>query len=135
MSYRIEEIEGIGPSFGQKLGVAGVARTTDLLKRCGSAKGRKEISAATGIDTSRLLKWANLADLMRVKGVGRQFSELLEAAGVDTVKELKQRNAENLAARMKEVNAAKRLSRSVPSSGQVGDWVEQAKSLRAVISH
>ena len=34
----------------------------------------------------------------------REYSELLEAAGVDTVKELAARNAENLAAKMKEVN-------------------------------
>ena len=72
---------------------------------------------------------------MRVKGIGKQFSELLEAAGVDTVKELKQRNAENLAAKMREVNQAKRLTRTVPSSFQIKGWVEQAKSLQPAISH
>ena len=55
-----------------------------------------------------LLKWANMADLMRISGVGAEYSELLEAAGVDTVKELRNRNAENLAAKMAEVNDNKK---------------------------
>ena len=135
MSYRVEEIEGIGPSYGGKLEGIGIVLTSDLLKTCGTAKGRRQVAAASGIREAQLLKWANLADLMRVKGIGKQFSELLEAAGVDTVKELKQRNAENLAAKMREVNQAKRLTRTVPSSFQIKGWVEQAKSLQPAISH
>jgi hypothetical protein len=50
-----------------------------------------------------------MADLMRISGGGEEYSELLEAAGVDTVKGLKQRKAENLAARMEEVDGAKKL--------------------------
>ncbi|MFT5175412.1 MAG: nucleotidyltransferase/DNA polymerase involved in DNA repair [Gammaproteobacteria bacterium] len=49
-----------------------------------------------------------MSDLMRVSGIGQEFSELLEAAGVDTVKELRNRNADNLAAKMAEVNAQKK---------------------------
>ena len=135
MSYRIERIEGIGPAYGMKLEESGIVMTADLLKRCGSAKGRKEVAARSGVKEAQLLKWANLADLMRIKGVGGQFSELLEAAGVDTVKELRQRNADNLAAKMREVNETKRLTRTVPSPYQVKGWVEQAKSLDPAISH
>ena len=76
-----------------------------------------------------------MADLMRISGVGSEFSELLEAAGVDTVKELRNRNAENLAAKIAEVNAQKKLTRTVPSAETVAGWVEQAKKLDPVISH
>lgn len=135
MIYKIQEIEGIGPTYGQTLEKAGIILTEDLLKTCRSAKGRKEVAAATGLSVGQLLKWANLADLMRIKGIGKQFSELLEAAGVDTVKELKQRRGDNLAAKMKQVNEAKRLTGVAPSEKQVGGWVEQAKALRPVMSH
>jgi predicted flap endonuclease-1-like 5' DNA nuclease len=97
--------------------------------------GRKATAEKTGVSESQLLKWANMADLMRISGVGSEFSELLEAAGVDTVKELRNRNAENLAAKMAEVNATKKLTRSVPSGKVVTGWVEQAKTLEPLITH
>lgn len=135
MNYSIAEIEGIGPAYGQKLVAAGVKSTGQLLKRGATPAGRKELEAATGIAHALILKWCNLADLMRVKGVGKQYSELLEAAGVDTIKELKNRKAENLAAKMKEVNDAKKLCRSAPSVKLVVKWVEQAKVTAPAISY
>lgn len=135
MKYKIEEIEGIGPAYGEKLKAAGIADTDALLARCGGRQGRADVAKETGLDESRLLKWANLADLMRISGVGEEYSELLEAAGVDTVKELQYRNAENLAARMAEVNAAKKLTRVVPAASQIAQWIEQAKGLTPLISH
>ena len=135
MNYPIEEIEGIGPVYGKKLAAAGITTTNKLLECCASAKGRREIAGKTGLDDGQLLKWANLADLMRISGIGKQFSELLEAAGVDTVKELRNRRPDNLAAKMKEVNTAKKLTRSTPSEKQVARWVDQAKSLPPVITH
>ncbi len=72
---------------------------------------------------------------MRIKGIGTQYSDLLEASGVDTVKELKMRNAGNLAARMAEVNAAKKLTRAVPAEKMVAGWIEQAKVLAPAVSH
>ncbi|MDH3887590.1 MAG: DUF4332 domain-containing protein [Gammaproteobacteria bacterium] len=135
MSYKIEEIEGIGPAYAEKLSAADVRTTDDLLKLCCDARGRKSTSEKTGVSEAQLLKWANMADLMRISGVGSEYSELLEAAGVDTVKELRNRNAENLAAKMAEVNETKNLTRTVPSEKVVKGWVEQAKTLDPLITH
>ena len=92
-------------------------------------KARKALATETGLEEARILKWANMADLMRVKGIGEEYSELLEAAGVDTVKELKTRKAENLAAKIAEANAAKKLVRAVPGPKLVARWIDGAKSL------
>ena len=135
MAYKIEEIEGIGPSYREKLGTAEIKTTDDLLKLCCDAKGRKHVAESTGIGEKQLLKWANMADLMRISGVGQEYSELLEAAGVDTVKELRNRNAEHLADKMKEVNEQKKLARSTPSTSSVTKWVDQAKTLDPLITH
>ncbi len=135
MSYRIEEIEGIGPSYAKKLAAAKISTTRDLLKLCCSRKGRKDVCESTGVSEKQLLKWANLADLMRISGIGRQYSELLEAAGVDTVKELRNRNAVNTAKKMAEVNAEKKLTRRTPPTSQVENWIDQAKKLDPVITH
>ena len=135
MTYRIEEIEGIGPTYGAKLEAAGIDTTEKLLEACCDPQGRQSTAEKTGIDASRLLKWTNMADLMRISGVGEEYSELLEAAGVDTVKELRNRNAANLTAKMAEVNEAKNLVRQVPGEAAVAKWVEQAKSLPPKISY
>jgi predicted flap endonuclease-1-like 5' DNA nuclease len=135
MGYKIDEIEGIGPAYAGKLATAKIGTTDDLLKLCCDAKGRKTTAETTGISEGQLLKWANMADLMRVSGVGSEYSELLEAAGVDTVKELRNRNAENLAAKMAEVNETRKLTRNVPSEKVVSGWIDQAKSLDPLITH
>lgn len=135
MSYKIEEIEGIGPVFAGKLAKADITTTDHLLEKCGSRKGRSDISKVTECTESQLLKWANMADLMRISGVGSEYSELLEAAGVDTVKELRTRNAANLTEAMKTTNETKKLTRQTPSLKNVEDWIAQAKTMDPKVSH
>ncbi|MDX1428964.1 MAG: DUF4332 domain-containing protein [Rhodothermales bacterium] len=132
---KLSTIEGIGASLATKFKKAGVGSVEALLKKGSTAKGRKELEAATGIDGKRVLRFVNHADLMRVKGVGGEYSELLEAAGVDTGVELSKRNAPNLHAKMKEVNAKKKLVRQLPSQSQVEGWVSQDKKLGRMVSH
>lgn len=71
----------------------------------------------------------------RIKGIGSEYADLLEAAGVDTVPELAQRNADNLYAKLKEINEAKDLVRRLPSEAQVVDWVAQAKALPRLLEY
>lgn len=128
-------IEGIGDTLAAKLVEAGVKGTDALLQKGASKQGRQTLAEAAGIDEGRILKFVNHADLMRIKGIGGEFSELLEAAGVDTVPELAQRNAANLAAKMAEVNATKKLTRVVPTEPVVEAWVAQANTLDRVVTH
>lgn len=134
-NLKIEEVEGIGPAFGDKLRSAGIGETDALLQRAGTAKGRQELAAATGISQANLLKWVNAADLYRIEGVGPEYAELLECAGVDTIKELGMRNAEQLAAKCAEVNREKKLTRRVPKASVIAGWIDQAKQLEPKVSH
>ena len=134
-SYAISDIEGIGPKFAEKLKKSGIRSTAKLLDKAKDPKGRKAVAEETDIDISKILKWANMADLMRVRGVAEEYSELLEAAGVDTVKELRNRNAKNLAAKMAEVNAERKLVRLVPSEKSVTKWVDHAKTLDPMMTY
>jgi len=131
----IQDIEGIGPAFGEKLEAAGIKTVEALLEQGASAAGRKAIEVQTGIDGGKILTWVNHADLFRIKGVAGQFSELLEASGVDTVAELAQRNPANLAAKMGEVNAEKNLANRVPSESEVEKWIEEAGTLPKIVTH
>lgn len=135
MSYPVKDIEGIGTTLAEKLIKSGVSTTAILLERGKDPKGRKSLAGETGIDEGRILEFVNRADLMRIKGVGEEYSDLLEAAGVDTVKELKTRRADNLTKRIAEVNAEKKLVRQLPSEKAVAGWIEQAKTLPAVVTY
>lgn len=135
MSYKIEEIEGVGPVYAEKLQAAGINTVEDLLAQAITPKQRKELAAATDISEKLILKWANHADLFRIKGVGPQFAELLEAAGVDTVKELRHRVAANLAKKLEEVNAEKNLTNRVPAESEVQKMIDQAKELPQTLTY
>ena len=134
-SYKISTVEGIGATYADKLVEAGVRTVNTLLKKGCNREGRKTLSAITGIDESRLLSWVNMADLYRIKGIGSEYAELLHVTGVDTVKEMRTRNAENLLARIVEVNNSHRRVRQMPTLKQVQEWVETAKTLPPVVTH
>ncbi|MBO5625695.1 MAG: DUF4332 domain-containing protein [Prevotella sp.] len=134
-NYKIIDVEGIGPVYGEKLQAAGIKDTDALLEKCAKPAGRKALEEETGISGKLILTWTNHCDLMRINGVGPQFSELLEAAGVDTVKELKHRVPANLQAKLEEVNAEKNLVNRVPAVAEVEKMIAQAKELPAVMEY
>ena len=133
MHGHIEAIEGIGPKYAEILRGAGIASTGQLLAQGSRPQGRRELAERLNINEKLILQWVNMSDLFRIKGVGGQYAELLEASGVDTVKELRNRNAPNLADKMREVNAQKRLVRQVPNLERVENWIQQAKQLEPAV--
>jgi predicted flap endonuclease-1-like 5' DNA nuclease len=133
---KIEDVEGIGPTFAAKLIEAGVSTTDALLQRGATETGRNRLSEATGISERQLLEWVNHVDLMRIDGVGSEYADLLEAAGVDSCAELARRNAANLANTFQELDAARpNWIRQIPSEATIAGWIEQADHLAKVVSH
>ncbi|OPX79927.1 MAG: DNA polymerase IV [Methanosaeta sp. PtaB.Bin039] len=126
---RIKEIQGIGPTYAEKLIQIGLKTTEELLEAGATKKGRDNLVSKTGISNKLILEWVNLADLFRVKGIGEKYSDLLEEAGVDTVVELSKRKPENLYAKLLEVNQAKNLVKRPPTQKEIVSWIDQAKSL------
>jgi predicted flap endonuclease-1-like 5' DNA nuclease len=130
---KLDEIEGIGPSYAKTLRGAGIDTIEELLERGGSPAGRDGIANKSGLSPKLILEWVNHADLMRIDGVGSEYADLLEAAGVDTVAELAQRNAANLAAKLEEVNEG--LVRRVPTEAEVTNWIAEAKTLPKAVQY
>ena len=133
---KIEDVEGIGPTFASKLIEAGVSTTDALLERGATETGRDRLSEATGISERQLLEWVNHVDLMRIDGVGSEYADLLEAAGVDSCAELARRNAANLGMTFQELDAARpHWIRQIPSEATIAGWIEQADHMTKVVSH
>ena len=135
MDYKIIDVEGIGDVYAAKLKEVGINTVEELLEAAKKPAGRAALAEKTGISPKLVLTWANHADLMRINGVGPQFSELLEAAGVDTVKEFRNRVAENLVAKMNEVNEQKHLVGRVPSATELQKMIDQAKELEPMMEY
>ena len=132
---KIRDVEGIGPVAAGKLAEAGIKDTEAFLSAAGNKAGRKKLAELTSLREPQILTWVNMCDLFRINGVAGQYAELLVAAGVDTVKELATRRADNLSAKMAEVNQTKKLTRQVPAERQVAKWISEAKALPPVVSH
>ncbi|KXB84763.1 hypothetical protein HMPREF3034_00681 [Prevotella sp. DNF00663] len=135
MSYKIEDIEGVGSVYGEKLVAAGIKTVEQLLEKCTKPAGRKALAEETGISDKLILKWTNHADLFRINGVDPQFAELLEAAGVDTVKEFRHRVAENLQPKLEATNNEKNLCNRVPSVTELQKMIDQAKELPTTLEY
>lgn len=135
MTYPISEIEGLSAFAANKLKAQGIRTTDALLEAASTVKGRKALSAKTGISEQLLLEWANVSDHMRIPGMGRAKVGLVRAAGVTTVRELSYRNPARLAQSMREANERKKLVRILPSEKSVGDIIAKAKKLQPKITY
>src|SRR6202161_1058456 len=102
MTYSISELEGMTAFFTSKLKSQGIRTTEALLEAARTVKGRKALSAKTGISEQQLLEWANVSDYMRIPGMGKAKVSLVRAAGVTTVRELALRNPARLAQNLKD---------------------------------
>ena len=133
---KLVNVEGIGKKYAKTIEAkTGIKTTGKYLEAGKTKKGRKELEKKTGISGKLILKWINRVDLLRVKGVGEEYADLLEFSGVDSVPELKQRNAENLHAKMLEVNAKRNLVRRPPGIGSIKKWIAEAKKLPRVVTY
>jgi len=135
MTYPLSKIDGLSAFAAAKLKKLGIRTTEALLKAAGTVKGRKELSAKTGISEQQLLEWANIADYMRIPGMGKAKAGLLRAAGVTTVRELALRNPARLALSMKDVNIKRKLVRILPSEESVKQLIEKAGRLDRKITY
>ena len=129
----IETIEGIGPTYGNKLRNSGVKVVGDLLKAGSTRSGRRVLANKIGVASGILLKWVYRADFFRIRGIGTQYSALLESAGVNTVPDLSRRNPKNLYAKLRAINRKKNLVRRVPPYRTVQVWIKSAKNLKRIV--
>ncbi len=134
MSYPIADIV-TDADEAKKLRALRIRTVEGLLEAAKDAKGRKDLSARTGIAAKRLLDLANAADRMRIKGLGKEYAAILPAVGVDTVRELKYRNPAKLAESIADLNKKRKLVRFLPTVNLIKRWIEHAKKLPPKITY
>lgn len=134
MTYKIQQIEGIGSQFGDRLAIAGILTSDDLLQKCSTAERRKGVAAHTGLSELQLSTWKNQADLMRISGIGPEYGQWLEASGVRSIRGLSQLSPENVMRLFDRLNTERGTPRAAPPVVTVQKWIDQAKAMRAALS-
>jgi predicted flap endonuclease-1-like 5' DNA nuclease len=134
-AYKIEDLLGIGPVYGEKLRKLGLTNTDKLLAACTTRAKRKDVAAEADIPYKLVLAWAQKVELMKIKGIGPRGSNLLNAVFVQSVKDLANRSPENLHERVAIANTFKpKFLDNTPSAATITKWVEAAKALPKDIS-
>jgi len=132
-SYEIEEVEGIGKSYGKELQDIGITTTEQLLIKCCNMDGRIDVAEHIGIEDFVISKWASMSDLMRISGIEGQHSELMVYAGIDSVQDLGQQNAGALYSKLSVTNQEQNRVETIPDESSLDFMINQAKSLKAIM--
>ncbi len=133
IAYPIEEVEGIGASYGKSIREMGITTTQELLEKCCNLEGRIQVAEKVGIEDFVVRKWASMCDLMRISGIEGQISELMVYAGIDSVQDLAQQDSERLYHTLAEANQIQNRVQSVPDISSLGPMIDQAKTLNAIM--
>ena len=131
----VQKLKGVTPELHAKMNEHGIEHHLHLFEATLTPEKRQELAAKLGISHEAVLELANRADLARIKGIAGVYSDLLENAGVDTVRELRERNAENLHAKLEEINASMHLTKDVPSPKVVHNWISLARRRRKFLQY
>lgn len=129
MTYKISDIQGIGPEFAQKLSTLGIHTTDDLMTHASDPSRFKMFAEKTGISDKLFEKWTRMAGLMRVNGIGPQYAELLYFSGVETVEQLREQPVDGLLRKLGEVNVARKLTGALPNATDVQRWMVNLKDV------
>ena len=132
ISHKIEKIEGIGKSLGNKIRKTGAKTTKDLLKTCSTKTGFQQVVEATKVPEDTVTQWVSMADLMRIPSVDGQIAELMLASGITSPEVLAKANSIALADEMATINRREKkipTSIELPNSGKIAEMIKAAKTL------
>jgi predicted flap endonuclease-1-like 5' DNA nuclease len=121
--HEVEDLEGIGETYGDKLRRMGIVDTEDLWQA-------DVAHVAEKLDASprRIRRWQAQAELMALKDVGPQFAELLARADVFSIRELAAWDPDDLLDVVQ--SAEDDLDVSIQGAeldpGRVATWVQSA---------
>ena len=132
--YDIEEIEGIGKSYAQRLRKIRIATTRQLLDKGTDSAIISEIASQVNKKEKVVQSWISMADLIRVPGIRGKFAELLAVSGINSVQQLAKQDGSDLINKIAGINISENRNRTVPTLEMVTVWIAAAKNLPNTIT-
>ncbi len=127
---QLNHMPDIEPAQIKQLALAGVHTCEQLLTLGGTARGRSEIAAASGIGAEQLLEWVKWADLERIEGIDPQRIDCLAQVGVECLADLAHSEAQRLAAKLDQRDSG---GTCAPDTEQLERWIERARELPRLV--
>ncbi|MDJ0807605.1 MAG: DUF4332 domain-containing protein [Gammaproteobacteria bacterium] len=125
----IEEIQGIGEIYQDKLNSHNIYSISDLLNAGTRLKSRTELAAMLEVDRNDLAQWLSHAELMTVKEVDGRKAEVLHELGIDSLEKLSTEQPEALLeAYNAKVQELGRKTLKPVDEAEVKRWVEAASA-------
>jgi hypothetical protein len=97
--HDIDDIQGIGVQYRQKLNAHNIYTVTDLLNVGTRARSKAELVALLEVDRNRLDNWLAHAELLTVRSIDGHAAEVLYAIGVQSLARLAEETAAGLVER------------------------------------
>src|SRR5262245_56975323 len=135
MALPISKLHGVPINVRWALKVAKITTSNNLLAAAGDPDDRDLLARRTRLDPDLLLNLVRRADLARINGLGISFGRMLEIVGVVDVDDLANQEPRSLHQRLRQYNAAERLTRRSPTLDEVESWVAQARSLPKLLRY
>ncbi len=122
--YDIQEVEGIGPSYGKQLRAMGIETTCNMVEAFFDKDENIEKAAGSmKIDPETIKAWTSMADLMKTPGVGGQYAELMQIVGISSRKDLANASASSLHNEMADFNKKSPIVPTVPTLETLKGWI------------
>lgn len=124
LGRRVEDIEGVGPRYGKRLGKLGIRTLGDL-----RTSNPDEIAGKIGAPQESVREWLGMAQLIDLKGIGPQYAELLARSGVKSIRQLREADPGKLWARIERLTKQRkvRIQGAPVSRKVVQKWVRIAQ--------
>ncbi|MCA1819253.1 MAG: DUF4332 domain-containing protein, partial [Halobacteriales archaeon] len=85
--HQVEDIEGIGRIYGDKLRAIGVHTTARLCY-----EDAQSLADRVGVPVRTVESWKAMSELVKVTGIGPQYAEALARSGINGIAEMKRRS-------------------------------------------
>jgi len=125
---RLTTINGIGPSFRDQLGKAGITGISGFLAATATESDRSNLAATGGVSVDMIETWRAQVDLTRIEGVGEANELFLHRAGVWTLDQLAVAEPSELAREMRSVTRPD-APEQLPGEPLIQRWQQAARGL------
>jgi hypothetical protein len=131
----LSKLRGVPFPARVALKVRKITTCGQLLAAAAQAQDREALARSTRIEPELLTILVQRADMARVNGTGAMFSLMLEELGIRDVGALAAQEAEELHEKLREYNRREQLARRAPTAEEVTGWIDQARSLRKLVTY
>lgn len=124
--HEVVDLEGIGPTYAEKLGAMGIQNTQQLL-----FADTAELARQTGAAKRTVENWKSMSQLVKIGGIGPQYAEALVRAGIDSIEELRDEPAAAIAGAVKGYldSLETNVIGNTITTKRVENWQKKAKKM------